>query len=156
ALDGVLADLAGSASLRGAIAVGLVAVALAALFAHAPLVRKPDAYTPSAALDFAAAHDLTGPVFNDYGFGGYLIFSGVKPFIDGRTDMYGDAFVKRYVEATRGVTGELPAMFDQYHATWTLFAAKSPAVTLMDHLAGWKRVYADDTAVIHVRADSTP
>jgi len=156
ALDGVLADLAGSASLRGAAAVGLVAVVLAALFAHTPLVRKPDAYTPSAALNFAAAHDLTGPVFNDYGFGGYLIFSGVKPFIDGRTDMYGDAFVKRYVEATRGVTGELPAMLDQYHATWTLFAAKSPAVTLMDHLAGWKRVYADDTAVIHARADSTP
>lgn len=128
----------------------------AALFAYAPLVRKPDVYTPSAALNFAAAHDLTGPVFNDYGFGGYLIFSGVKPFIDGRTDMYGDAFVKRYVEATRGVTGELPAMLDQYHATWTLFAAKSPAVTLMDHLTGWKRVYADDTAVIHVRAGATP
>ena len=156
ALDGVLADLAGSASLRGAVVVGLIAVALAAFFVHAPLVRKPDAYTPSAALNFAAAHDLTGPVFNDYGFGGYLIFSGIKPFIDGRTDMYGDAFVKRYVEATRGVTGELPAMLDQYHATWTLFAAKSPAVTLMDHLTGWKRVYADDTAVIHVRAGATP
>lgn len=34
------------------------------------------------------------------------------------------------------------------------FAAKSPAATLMDHLTGWNRVYADDTAVIDVRADS--
>jgi hypothetical protein len=29
------------------------------------------------------------PVLNDYGFGGYLIWSGVRPFIDGRADTYG-------------------------------------------------------------------
>ncbi|MGH6991441.1 MAG: hypothetical protein ACREE3_16200 [Stellaceae bacterium] len=51
---------------------------------------------------------------------------------------------------------ELPGLLDQNHIAWTIFGAKTPAVTLMDHLAGWKRVYADDTAVIHVRADSTP
>ncbi|MGH6977096.1 MAG: hypothetical protein ACREED_08735 [Stellaceae bacterium] len=152
ALDGALADLAGGARPRGIAAVGLIAVAVAVLFLQQPLVRKPGPYTPAAALKFVAAHDLTGRVFNDYNFGGYLIFNGLKPFIDGRADMYGDAFVKRYVEATRGVTDELPAMLDQYHAAWTLFATKSPAVTLMDHLPGWERVYADDIAVIHVRA----
>ena len=154
ALDSAFTDLAGGASLRGAAIVGLIVVALAALFVQQPLVRKPDPYTPAAALKFAGAHDLIGPVFNEYGFGGYLIFNGIKPFIDGRAEMYGDDFVKRYVEATRGVTDELPAMLDQYHVTWTLFAVKSPAATLMDHLAGWKRVYADNTAIIHVRTDS--
>lgn len=153
ALDDAFADLAGSASLRGSALVGLIVFMIAGVFLQYPLVRKPDAYTPAAALKFAAAHGLTGPVFNEYGFGGYLIFNGVKPFIDGRADMYGDPFIKRYIEATRGYTGELSAMLDQYHATWTLFAAKSPAVTLMDHLPGWKQIYADDTAVIHVRAD---
>jgi len=156
ALDGVFADLAGGASLRGVAMTGLVAAAIALLFMQHPLARKPDAYTPIAAVDYADTHHLTGPVMNDYGFGGYLIFSGIAPFIDGRAELYGDTFIKRYIEATRGATDELPAMFDQYHATWTLFAAKTPAVTLMDHLAGWKRVYADDTAVIHVRADTTP
>jgi len=154
ALDSAFTDLAGGASLRGAAIVGLIVVALAALFVQQPLVRKPDPYTPAAALKFAGAHDLIGPVFNEYGFGGYLTFNGIKPFIDGRAEMYGDDFVKRYVEATRGVTDELPAMLDQYHVTWTLFAVKSPAATLMDHLAGWKRVYADNTAIIHVRTDS--
>ena len=33
------------------------------------------------------------PVLNNYDFGGYLIFFGVKVFVDGRTDMYGDAFL---------------------------------------------------------------
>jgi hypothetical protein len=37
-------------------------------------------------------------VLNTYGFGGYLIFSGVRPFIDGRSDMYGDAFFMRYAD----------------------------------------------------------
>ncbi|MDE2228154.1 MAG: hypothetical protein KGL11_03825 [Alphaproteobacteria bacterium] len=156
ALDGAFADLAGRASLPGIAAVGLVAAAVALFFMQQPVVRKPDAYTPAAALKFATTHDLTGPVFNEYGFGGYLIFNGVKPFIDGRADMYGDDFIKRYIEATRGVTDDLPAMLDRFHATWTLFAAKSPAVTLMDHLPGWKRVYADDVAVIHARAGAAP
>jgi hypothetical protein len=153
-LDGPLADLAGGATWRGVGAVALTAAVIGFLFLQQPLVRKPDAYTPAAALAFAKAHDLTtGHVFNAYGFGGYLIFNGIEPFIDGRADMYGDAFIKRYLEATRGVTDDLPAMLDKYHVTWTLFAAKSPAATLMDHLSGWKRVYADPIAVIHVRVD---
>jgi hypothetical protein len=31
-----------------------------------------------------------GRVFNDYDFGGYLIANGVAPFIDGRTELYGE------------------------------------------------------------------
>ena len=31
-------------------------------------------------------------VFNDYDFGGYLISNGVAPFIDGRTELYGEKF----------------------------------------------------------------
>ncbi|MGH7013512.1 MAG: hypothetical protein ACREEL_05050 [Stellaceae bacterium] len=156
ALDGVFADLAGGASLRGTVATGLFAAAIALLFLQHPLARKPDAYTPVAALDYAVAHGFTGPVMNEYGFGGYLIFNGVKPFIDGRAELYGDAFIKRYAEATAGISEELPALLDQYRITWTMFGAKDPAVTLMDRLPGWKRAYADDIAVIHVRAAATP
>lgn len=156
ALDGPLSELAGGATARGAAATALTAAAIGFLFLLYPLIRKPDGFTPAAALDYAKAHHLTGHVFNDYNFGGYLIFNGIEPFIDGRADMYGDAFIKRYIEATRGFTDDLPAMLDRYHATWTLFPAKSPAVTLMDHLPGWRRAYADDTAVIHIRPDATP
>jgi hypothetical protein len=31
-------------------------------------------------------------VFNDHDFGGYLIANGVAPFIDGRTELYGEKF----------------------------------------------------------------
>ncbi len=154
ARDGFFADIAGGASLRGAAVVGLIAATAGLLFLQHPLARKPDAYTPIAAVDFAIAHHLTGPVMNQYGFGGYLIFEGIKPYIDGRAEMYGDGFIKRYVEATGGATEDLAPMLDQYRATWTLFAPNDPAVALMDHMPGWTRVFADDTAVIHIRTDS--
>ena len=48
---------------------------------------------------------LTGPVFNNEGFGGYLIFSGIPTFIDGRIELYGDAFLARYLEAEHGRRG---------------------------------------------------
>ena len=38
------------------------------------------------------------PVFNEYSFGGPLISSGIRPYIDGRADPYGDAYVKNYSE----------------------------------------------------------
>lgn len=150
-LDDVFADLSGRPSRAGlACALGLFA-GLSAVYLTHPITRAPDGYTPAAALQAAEDAHVTGPVMNDYGFGGYLIFEGIPPFIDGRADLYGDDFLKRYVEATRGVTDDLPKLLDQYRIGWTLFAANTTAVTLMDHLPGWRRLYADDTAVVHVR-----
>ncbi len=150
-LDDVFADLSGRPSRAGlACSLGLFA-GLSAVYLTHPVARAPDPYTPAAALRAAEEAHVTGPVMNDYGFGGYLIFEGVAPFIDGRADLYGDDFLKRYVDATRGVSDDLPKLLDEYHSGWTLFAAGTTAVTLMDHLPGWRRIYADDTAVVHVR-----
>jgi len=82
--------------------------------------------------------------------GGYLIFSGIEPFIDGRY-LYGDAFIKRYVEAIRLESDQLLRLLGEYGITWTLMAPQRPAVVLLDHLPGWRRLYADDIAVVHVR-----
>ena len=38
----------------------------------------------------------------------------------------------------------------------TLLAPATPAVSLLDRLDGCKRVYADGTAVVHVRTASAP
>lgn len=150
-LDDVFADLSGRPSRAGlACSLGLFA-GLSAVYLTHPVARASDPYTPAAALRAAEEAHVTGPVMNDYGFGGYLIFEGVAPFIDGRADLYGDDFLKRYVDATRGVSDDLPKLLDEYHSGWTLFAAGTTAVTLMDHLPGWRRIYADDTAVVHVR-----
>lgn len=40
-----------------------------------------------------------GPILNDYNFGGYLDFVGISPFIDGRTELYGKAYMLRHDHA---------------------------------------------------------
>lgn len=110
-------------------------------------VAARDDLAPKAALAAVARHGVAGPVLNDYNFGGYLIFSGIAPAVDGRVDMYGEDFVKRYDDL-----GSLPALLDEYRIAWTLFHPTAPQVVLLDHLAGWRRLYAGDVAVVHVRA----
>ena len=43
------------------------------------------------------------PVLNDYDLGGYLIYAGMAPFIDGRTELYGEKFYMRWERATGAV-----------------------------------------------------
>ncbi len=92
-------------------------------------------------------------MLNDYAFGGYLIFSGIAPFIDGRAELYGDAFIKRYVEAMLVESDQLPQLLAEHGITWTLIDPNRPAVFLLDHLPGWRRLYTDDIAVVHVREE---
>jgi hypothetical protein len=129
----------------------LPAVALALALAAAmslPVALQPiklgdDRITPATALAAAGRMGLRGPVFNSEGFGGYLVFSGIPTFIDGRAELYGDGFLSLYLEAESGVEAALTALLEQYGIAWTL--------QRLDHLSGWHRVYSDDYAVIHIR-----
>ena len=149
-VDRGLAELAKPASLPGIALAGAMLAAISAAVLHGSATRS-DVPVPAAALAAIAAEHVSGPVLNDYGFGGYLIFSGIPPFIDGRAELYGDAFIKRHVEAMLLTSDELPRLLDQYGIAWTLIAAERPAAILLDHLPGWRRLYADDVAVVHVR-----
>jgi hypothetical protein len=107
---------------------------------------------PIAAIQETKKMGIQGPVFNAYPFGGYLIFSGIPVFIDGRADMYGDAFMKEYLGVYRRPhTGDLVRLLDKYKVNWTLLETKAPAVAVLDQLPGWRRLHSDDTAVVHVR-----
>ena len=93
-----------------------------------------------------------GPILNEYGFGGYMIHSGVAPFIDGRAELYGGPFIARH---NRAVTLEnLPdflALLDEYKIGATLLTPSRPAVALLDRLPEWQRLHSDAIAVVHVR-----
>jgi hypothetical protein len=118
-----------------------------------PIDRSRDTVTPQAALAAARHFGLTGPVFNSEIFGGYLIFSGIPTFIDGRVELYGNDFLAAYLAAERGDAATLGELLDRYHVGWTLLQSGSPAVAALDHLAGWRRAFTDGQAVIHVRAN---
>jgi hypothetical protein len=154
-LDRSLAALARPADVRGFAIAGTVLLAASAVALRGGVIREADAITPAAALAMVAERNIEGPVFNDYAFGGYLIFAGIKPFIDGRY-FYGDAFIKRYVDAVSATSHDLPQLLAEYGIAWTLLSAHSPGVVLLDFLPGWQRIYADDIAVVHLRANLAP
>jgi hypothetical protein len=151
-IDRGMATLAKPANAVGIALACAVLLAISAAGLRGPSIR-PAVATPEEALAVAAAHGVEGPVLNDFGFGGYLIFRNIKPFIDGRYLPYGDALMNRFVEAMQDPTAQLPPLLSAYRITWTLLSPKWPAVLLLDHLPGWRRLYADDIAVVHVRDD---
>jgi len=125
---------------------------LIAMLLQSDRYAPPSNTTPEAAMQAAMQAGATGPIFNSYHFGGYLIYRGVPVFIDGRADMYGDALTKRYVDAIQlRDTQDLPRLLDDYNIGWTLLNPGTPALALLDRLPGWRRVYMDAAAVAHIR-----
>ena len=64
-----------------------------------PGAAPPGHFAPAAAVDRAMEKGLSGPVLNDYDFGGYLTFRGIPTFIDGRTLLFGKEFALKYFNA---------------------------------------------------------
>jgi hypothetical protein len=130
-----------------ALALGTLTIARAAI----PPTRGDAANAPREALRSVPATVRATPVLNDYSFGGYLIFAGVRPFIDSRVELYGDAALRRYAElsgANRKVLGEV---LRRYGIRWSILNPASPMVGALDATPGWHRVYSGRFAVVHIR-----
>ena len=96
--------------------------------------------------------DLRGlPVFNGYNSGGALIGAGIRPFVDGRTDLYGDAFNALANGAEHGAAGQLEQVLATCPIAWTFLPPDSRAVAAFDRMPGWRRIYADKLIVMHRR-----
>jgi hypothetical protein len=138
---------------RGLLFAGVAIVLMAATVAYASVARfEPNArQSPVAAVVALKKMNFTR-VFNDYDFGGYLIYSGVAPFIDGRTDIYGEKFFVDHNAASGLMEPDnLFRMLEEYQIEATLMRTQSAATKLLDHMDGWQKVYSDDIATIHVR-----
>jgi hypothetical protein len=114
-----------------------------------------EAFSAEKALRFASQAGLSGAVLNEYGFGGTLIFHGIRPFIDGRADMYGDDFLRSYLDAVQLRAKGSPAPFfrllEQHRIQWTLLKPRNPALAVLAMSGDWERVYGDEWAVIYKR-----
>ena len=85
------------------IAVALMIVSVRLL---APIERIDGSSAPISALAAVPPDLRAKPALNEYGFGGYLIFSHVRPFIDGRAELYGDAMLSLYDKIQAGDRGD--------------------------------------------------
>jgi len=132
---------------------GLAIALLAGTLAYASVVRFEPHTRGSPVAAVAELKKLNfSRVFNDYDFGGYLIANGVAPFIDGRTELYGEKFFVDHNAASGLMRPEnLFRLLDEYKIEATLMRTQSAATMLLDHMDGWQKVYADEIATIHVR-----
>jgi hypothetical protein len=136
-----------------ALAVGVYASTVAAAHRDFVFVKSQ---TPAAAVD-ALIQRKAKRVFNSYEFGGYLIDRDIPTFIDGRAELYGKPFVIRFFNAVEGrKLDELLRLLDEFQIDATLLVPWLPAAQMLDHIEGWRKFYADDGAVVHVRTDRTP
>jgi hypothetical protein len=109
--------------------------------------------TPVAAVDLLEKRGAQR-IFNAYKFGGYLISRDIPVFVDGRAELYGETFVMDFFKAVEvKKLDNLTRLLDEYRIDATLLATDSPAAQVLDHIKGWRRLYADKIAVIHVRDD---
>ena len=137
----------------GSLSTALAAVLLIGARLAIPIIRTDGLNSPVTALSRVPADLARQPVLNGYGFGGYLIFKGVKPFIDGRSDMYGDAFSTAYFRATRPDKAALDKLTADYRIAWTILEPDDPTVAVLDADPRWRRLHADAHAVVHRRID---
>ncbi len=116
------------------------------------------AFFPISASDFMEKENIKGNIFNNYAWGGYLLFrfgSANKIFIDGRTDMYGPERLEEYDQISEARQGWEEVM-RKYDIEIVLADNKW---TLTDKLSNdfrWQRVYADKQDSVFVRIDKFP
>jgi hypothetical protein len=109
---------------------------------------------PVAATEFVAAnpHAVTGEMFNDYGWGGYLVLTMPehRVFVDGRNDFYGPDLVREYSDVNM-VETNWEAVLRKYDVGWTILPRSHPLNVLFSLRRDWNLAYADDVAAIYAR-----
>jgi hypothetical protein len=111
---------------------------------------------PLAAAEFLRAQDLPPPIYNEYHWGGYLIwklYPSYRVYIDGRADVYGDALIEEFFVVHDGET-EWRRPLDNHGIQTVMVEPDSAIASLLRQDPGWKKVFEDKQAVIFVRAKS--
>jgi hypothetical protein len=108
---------------------------------------------PYEAVEFIKTNRPSGPMFNSYNWGGYLMFKlwpDYPVYIDGRTDLYGDAFVRRYIEAM--VAGDAwQDILDEDGINLVFVEKNSTLAKFLRQNSGWKEIHTDKMASIFER-----
>ena len=104
---------------------------------------------PVAAVDWLEAEGLDqARIFNEYGWGGYLIWREVPVFIDGRADLYGDEFIYFYMQTYTQQT-DWREPLNTYDVDYLLLNANGGLRILIDEVEDWRPIYEDDLAIIY-------
>ena len=111
---------------------------------------------PAKAVQFIQNKKPSGPLFNSYNWGGYLIYKLLPDYpvyIDGRTDLYEDKFMQRYIRVMAANEGWEQTL-DEDGINLVLIERSSILAKFLEKNLEWEKIYEDNMAVIYAR-DST-
>ncbi|MDZ4767800.1 MAG: hypothetical protein SGJ24_01610 [Chloroflexota bacterium] len=109
---------------------------------------------PVEAVAYLKREGAPGALFNSYNWGGYLIYAlrDEPVFVDGRTDLYGDTLLTRYLTTAIGGDGWRETL-DEYAIGTVLIETQSGLARRLRDEPGWTLDYSDDLAVVFTRTE---
>ena len=108
---------------------------------------------PAQALAYMQQHPVPGPLFNSYGFGGYMIEAGYKTFIDGRSELFEQTGVlDDYMHITMLKPGAMQVL-NGYGIRSCLLQRDEPLATVLASIPDWQKVYSDGVSALYVKRD---
>jgi hypothetical protein len=105
---------------------------------------------PARAVAFLHTHPPSGPMFNYYDWGGFLIWKLYPPlrvFIDGRADVYGEKIFQDFADAY-GLKDSWKQILQRWHIQTVLVPSDSALATALRADPAWKVAYQDSQATI--------
>ncbi len=139
---------------NGLILLALLLATLAKVLTALPVAlnEKELARTlPLAAAAFVLREKPAGPMFNSYNFGGYLswaLYPDYPIFVDGRTDLYSEAFYRDYLTIANARLG-YEAVLQKYNIRLVMVETGSAIGDALHRDPHWEQAYADVTASVY-------
>lgn len=137
-------------------AVLVIALGLSMMNVRQVVARQAETeaqHFPVSAVEFMRAQNLPDPIFNWYDWGGYLIwklYPERRVYIDGRADVYGDAFIEEFLRASKG-QGDWREPLRRYDIRTVIVKTDSPLASLLIKEEGWSKAFEDAQAVVLVK-----
>ncbi len=108
---------------------------------------------PLAAVDYIQRTHPAGRMFNSYNFGAYLLWAlypDYPVYVDGRTDLYNDTFLREYLDVVMGRPGYANAL-DRNGVNLVVVEAHALLGDRLSESPAWRKVYTDDVAAVYER-----
>jgi len=110
---------------------------------------------PVAAVEYLNQNEGQGALFNSYNWGGYIIWEArdYPVYVDGRTDLYGDGLLTRFLHVWATSEGWEDTLRDDTIEI-VLIEPFSPLAAELKDSVSWEVVQQDDVSVMFVRRKS--
>jgi hypothetical protein len=135
----------------------LIAVSLLTCFFVFPsrhnLDLQVEKANPVQALEYIKHAGLSGPMVNEYVYGGYLIWAApqYKVFVDGRGDIFELSGVLSEYGNWIMVHADPQVLLNKYHINFCLLSRDAPVTHVLPLLPGWKLAYSDSSSAVFAR-----